>query len=358
MVTTKRFEEHEIPAHIAVVQGTYDRPEITDETHLRWKHLDAPFGASDAITLPDTKVAGRLHGRSFIMPRSFVLNTRETVRGATIADLVLHADSRNAGRLIALVKATKQLENYDIVLHSSNEVSDIFYRNMFKFPVYFSLASAGFPVRLKNYLESSGKSTFLASLANTALFPARLAMPIMRGVSGLLFGIRFGDAPSREDLDRIHTAHHARTGPQFERSSDYVEWRYRTGPISRSDVIGLYGRDGVSMGYAAVRSVDVDGIQFCVLMDLITDKILTAGQVMALKFALIDHTRKAGNDIAFSMFNPNHAELAPLAAFPFVTVPDSALPHPSPVFIHKMDGQIDADAARTVYFMVGDLDYF
>lgn len=358
MVKIQEFRAVDIPAHVDVAYETYDRPEVIDEDQLTWKHLETPFGPSEAVVLLDINVKGRLHGRSFIMPRPFVTKGEKIVRGATVADLVLRPESRNAGRLIAMVKATKQLENHDIVLHSSNEVSDVFYRKMFKFPVRFSLASAGLPVRLGSYVRKSGKSPVLAQLANLALLPARLAMPLIRWVTGAATGLKLGDAPDPVSMDAIHKGHHIRTGPQFERSAKYVDWRYRKGPISRSDVVGLYKKGGEAIGYAALRSVTLDEIRFCVLMDLITRRALSSAELMAFKFAMIDWTRKTGGDIAFAMFNPEHLELAKLSNFPFVRVPDSALPHPSPIFLHQKAGTLDDDSAKSLFFMVGDLDYF
>ena len=292
------------------------------------------------------------------MPRTFITNDNQLVRGATISDLVIRHESRNAGRLISIVKATTQVKGYDLVLHSSNEVSDIFYRKMFKFPVRFSLASAGLPVRLKSYMLKAGKGALLAQIADFVLLPARLAMPLTRWVSGMATGLKFGDAPGRSDMDAIHKAHHARTGPQFQRSADYVEWRYLSGPISRSDLIGIYQKGGTILGYAALRRVDLDRIKFCILMDLITKRPLSSAELVALKFGIIDKTRETGDDIAFTMFNPEHAELSKLSGFPFIDVPDSALPHPTPVFLHQDDNVLDDADAKSLFFMVGDLDYF
>jgi len=358
VIGVHKFRIEDIEAHVDVALETYDRPEIIGEDHIRWKHLDSPYGPSEAVTLSDKNAEGRLHGRSFIMPRPFITSGGNIVSGATVADLVIRPESRNAGRLIAMVKAAKQFDKCDLIIHSSNEVSDVFYRRMFKFPVRFSLVSAGLPVRLKSYVRKAGKGDFLAQLADFMLFPARLAMPLTRWLSGAAAGLKLGDMPSRTEIDSIHEAHHARTGPQFQRSADYVEWRYLSGPISRSDVVGLYQKGGATLGYAALRRVNLDGMKFCILMDLVTHRALSSRELMALKFAIIDKTRKTGDDIAFAMFNSEHLELAKLSGFPFINIPDSSLPHPTPIFLHEKGETIDKGAAKTLFFMVGDLDYF
>jgi len=93
-------------------------------------------------------------------------------------------------------------------------------------------------------------------------------------------------------------------------------------------------------------------------MDLITKRALSALELTAFKFAMIDRTRASGDDIAFVMFNPENLELAKLASFPFVSVPDSTLPHPTPIFLHQRNNVLSEEAAKTLFFMVGDLDYF
>ena len=55
MAQIKTFAEARISDHQHVAKGTYDRPEVLDTRHIHWKHLDNPFGPSDAIEIYEKK---------------------------------------------------------------------------------------------------------------------------------------------------------------------------------------------------------------------------------------------------------------------------------------------------------------
>lgn len=358
MVDIQIFTKDKIGIHQDVARGTYSAPEVVDAQHIYWKHIQNPFGPSSVITLPGNSLEAKIIGRSFLAVRDFHIDHLTTIKGSTVTDLVVKPEHRTAGRLIKLVKASKSFHNTKITIHSSNEVSDVFYRKMFKFPVRFSLASAGFPVRLSGYLKNKHVPNFATICINLVYSPARW---IVRGLTPLLqlfSGLKLGRLPSTKELDRIHDGHHSRTGPQFRRNAEYVYWRYLEGPISRSEVYGIFNRNQKCVGYFAVRKVTLNGMIFTVLMDIITEQSLTKMQYLFLKFALMKITIKNGSEIAFAMFNPHHEELRWLNKFPFIKVPDNALPHPTPIFIHQHESLSNINDLDKMYFTIADLDYF
>jgi len=347
-----------IQAHQSVAEGTYENPEVVNPNHIRWKHLDNPFGASTAISIPGKANEPEVLGRSFIVARDFKVDTKTSIPGSTVTDLVIQPHYRNAARLIALVKASKSFHNTKITIHSSNEVSDVFYRKMFKFPVRFSLASSGFPVRLQGFLINKSAPAFLAKIIDFIYTPIRWVTYVFANLLTLMLGFKVSRMPTHEELDEIHEGHHHRTGPQFVRNRDYVNWRFLDGPISKSNVHGVFDRKAKCIGYFATRKVELNNIPFTILMDIATTKKLTAGQRLCLKFSLIKITIKNGSEIAFAMFNPNHDELSWLNSFPFVKVPDSVLPHPTPIFIHQHEALGEINGLNEMYFTLADLDYF
>lgn len=358
MVNIQTFTQDKISMHQDVAKSTYSAPEVVDEQHIYWKHILNPFGPSSVITLPGNSPETEILGHSFLAARDFHIDYLTTIKGSTVTDLVVKPEHRTAGRLIKLVKASKSFHNTKITIHSSNEVSDVFYRRMFKFPVRFSLASSGFPVRLSGYLKNKHVPNFVAIFINLLYSPTRW---IVRGLTPLLqlfSGLKLGRLPTTQELDRIHDGHHSRTGPQFSRNTKYVYWRYLEGPISKSEVYGIYDCNQKCVGYFAVRKVTFNGMIFTVLMDIITEQSLTKMQYLFVKFALMKITIKNGSEIAFAMFNPHHKELRWLRKLPFIKVPDNALPHPTPIFIHKHQSLSKIKDLDKMYFTIADLDYF
>lgn len=358
MAQIKTFTEARISDHQHVAKGTYDRPEVLDTRHIHWKHLDNPSGPSDAIEIYEKKNKMNLIGRAFLMPREFILADGSSIAGATVTDLVVKPEYRSAARLIDLVKSVKSFSNAKFVIHSSNEVSDIFYRKMFKFPVHFSLSSSGCPVRIKSLLCSRKVPGAIAAFANFLFTPARWSMQSTRYILGCITGMRFGDMPSGDTLHTIHSMHHKRTGPQFRRNADFVEWRYRSGSISKSELYGLYNRKKECFGYIAVRKTEVNNLSFLILMDLVISYPLTKIEYFWLKVALMSLTVRSGADIAFVMYNDGHPELAPFGNLPFIRIPDSVLPHSTPIFSHRHASVAEIKNIDQLYFTLADLDYF
>lgn len=358
MVNIQTFTEDKISIHQDVAKGTYSSPEVVDAQHIYWKHIQNPFGPSSVITLTGNSSENAIIGRSFLARRDFQINYATIIKGSTVTDLVVMPEYRTAGRLIELVKASKSFHNSMITIHSSNEVSDVFYRKMFKFPVIFSLESAGFPVRLTGYLRNKNVPNFAASLINLVYSPVRWMIHGITPLLKLFSGIKLGRLPTTQELDKIHHGHHSRTGPQFSRNAKYFYWRYIDGPISQSRVYGIFDSDNECIGYFSIRKVSLNGMIFTVLMDIVTEQSMTKLQYLFLKFALMKLTMKNKSEITFAMFNPNHKELNWLGELPFIKVPDSALPHPTPIFVHQHESINKIKDLHKMYFTIADLDYF
>lgn len=358
MANIRTFTEAGIPEHQSVAEKTYDTPEVLDPKHIRWKHLNNPFGPSDAIEIRNDSDDMELIGRAFLVRRNFVRGDGTTLAGATVTDLVVRPEHRSAMRLVDLVKSVKAFSNSKFVIHSSNEISDVFYRNMFKFPVHFSLSSAGCPMRVLRLLLNRNVPKVLSVLADGLFSPVRWASKTLKAIMNAVTGLHLGEMPSGNELAAIHAAHHARTGPQFQRDELFVDWRYRTGPVSKSNLYGLYHRSRGCIGYIAVRQATVDGLSFIILMDLVTNECLTGAALVWLKATLLQLTIQADADVAFVMYNGNHPEQSELGNFPFMRIPDSVLPHPTPIFSHRHESVDAIEGIEKIYFTLTDLDYF
>lgn len=357
MIRYESFDPTHVEAHIDVAKDVYAIDQVVRPDHVIWKHANAPFGPSLAIEIEDKDDTKRLIGRSFLARRPFVKPDGTYIRGATVTDLVIRPENRSALHLIKMVKATKNHPDFDIVVHSSNEVSDVFYRGMFKFPVRFSLASAALPVRLRNILVSRGVFDSLARAMDGIFGVGRLMITALGGMTRRLAGLSFTELPNDDVLDDIHSAHQAHAGAQFLRDRDFMQWRYRDGPISRSELTGLW-KGGTCLGYIATRSAAIEPFGFTLLMDMVTRRPLRKIERIALQLQLARTAIRNGSDAAFVMYNPESPAMEGLGKLPFVLLPDTILPHPTPIFVHTDDPDLDSDALRRLYITLADLDYF
>ena len=130
-ISTETMSADRVDEHLALAALVYDTPQVLDSPHFTWKHCASPYGASLCVALrtDDTRLAGRM----LLQPRRFFTARDSALDGATITDLVIDPKHRSAAQLISMVKAAKAPAGISLVIHTSNEVSDPLYRQLFKF---------------------------------------------------------------------------------------------------------------------------------------------------------------------------------------------------------------------------------
>ena len=335
-----------------MARKVYEGPATTDRDHWNWKHAQSPFGASEVTSL---LASGELVGRTISSSRPFRVDG-VVCRGRTIMDFVIDPAFRRADQTIRLIRAGSQMEDGDIILHGSNEMSDALYRKLFRYPIVGSLTAAAFPLRVRGLVAKiAGRA---ASRVDVLVAPWRWLCRGIGAAAQALTGIRLVEAaPTDAEMDEMLQAFREKAGPHFERSRAFVDWRFRAGPVFNARVLSIRTK-GVFRGYVAVRRVTVEGFEFEVIIDFAHDLRLRGSERLALRLALIGMTARRGGDALFVIANFANEAIRQTLGFPLVPIPDRFLKHPTPIFAHVRDHRENRLKALGGTFMtLADIDY-
>ena len=341
--------------HIAVGKTVYCKPEVVDELHVTWKHLSSPYGASSVISLRNESEL--IIGHTFLQPRKFCIDFFRSYNGAVVTDLVINPLFRNAATLIAITRAIKSPLNFDMVLHTSNEVSDQIYKKLFKFPVSCDLNSAGIPINFGSILRSRLKNVIAISLVNLISIAWRWLLIALNRVIGFFSPLKFVTEPSECEVEEVLSDFAKICGSHFERTPGFLKWRFKDGPLFNGRTKWIES-GGVCIGYLVFKDVHISGLKVCVIMDVCFRRHLSLMESIAIKLLSITLAINGSCDAVFTLCNFNNSALKWLQDFPFIKIPDEVLPHPSPIFIHASEEVYPSLNRKSIYLTLADLDYF
>jgi hypothetical protein len=270
---------------------------------------------------------------------------------------VVTPTERNAATLIKMTKAIKTPDNIDVVVHTSNESSDLIYQKLFKFPVVFKLSATGLPVRCSNILKPHLNSAAILRLAEILLSPWRWVLRSIAFAASFALDLRLGDIPDRGTTADIFQEYRRIAGPHFERSQDFFQWRFYDGPIFNAHIEWVWSKSEC-LGYLAWRRVSLGGLSVLVIMDVVLRRRLTPSEAITLKFIATQVAIESGCDASFSLANIENRSLKWLKGFPFVSIPDKYLPHSTPLFVHASEEYKSLAVRRDIFLTLADLDYF
>jgi len=354
-ISLELVDEKRISEHVAVGASVYSSQEVTSVDHLRWKHLESPYGPSTSVSLRNER--DDLVGRSFIQPRTFCVTPSTSCSGATITDLVIMPEERNAASLIGMTRAIKSPDGVDVVIHTSNDVSDLIYRKLFKFPIAFTLVATGLPVRVSNILKPYLKNPILIQVAELLISPWRWLLRACALVMSAVSGVRFAAKPTDSVMSEIFEEYRQHAGAHFERSQRFIDWRFSTGLIFNGEIEWVWNR-GQCLGYVAFKRVALGGLEVFVILDVVLRRRLALKEAIALKFLATRLAIQGSCDAVFTLVNIKNPALKWLQGFPFLRIPDRHLPHPTPIFIHTSNKCRSLEGRADLFFTLADLDYF
>jgi hypothetical protein len=349
------FNKNKLSEHIAVGASVYSSPEVINSDHLLWKHLQNPYGPSTSVSLRNA--SEELVGRSFIQPRTFWITPSISCRGATVTDLVIMPAERNAASLISMTRAIKSPDGIDVVVHTSNDSSDLIYRKLFKFPIAFTLAATGLPLRVSNILKPHLANPTLRKAIELLVSPWRWLLRASGLVMGAVSDVKFAAEPSDSVMSEIFEEYRQYAGAHFERSPRFLKWRFSEGPLFNGKVEWVWCQ-GECLGYLAFKQVTLGGLVVFVIMDAVLRRRLTLKEAIALKFLAARLAIESSCDAVFTLVNIENSALKWLKGFPFFHIPDRHLPHPTPIFIHASNEHRSLEKHADLFFTLADLDYF
>lgn len=354
-ITIEQLTDEDLSNHIEVGASEYSTPEVINRNHVRWKHLENPSGVSVCVSLRNN--LSELVGHSFLQRRQLCLSGGKSLRAAIITDLVIVPRERNAAALIGMTRAAKGADGFDFVLHTSNNISDTIYRRLFKFPVVCSLTAAGLPLRVCNAMSRYVHSRFICAVVDFLVTPWRWGVRGSASFASLVSAVSFAEEPEKDRVSKILQKFSEGAGLHFERSSEFLEWRFRAGPISKSDLLWIYSRQEC-LGYIATRKVSISGLDVLVILDSVLSRPMGTLESAAIKLLCAREGVLKNCDAVFCLANMSNNALGWWGKLPYFRIPDKFLPHPTPIFTHATNGLISVTDQERFFLTLADLDYF
>jgi len=336
----------------ATLSGTaFEDPAQLDPKHIVWKHVNTPHGPSTAYHLYD---GDNLVGRVLSQPRAFKVDG-DRLNGAFMIDLYIHPDYRGGLNFMRLMETVEADPAFDFICHSSNETSDLLFREMLKRPHPVNLSAFGVPLRIGR-LQISTPLRHVARLfqpLSRLVLRARIAAS-MRNPP---FTLR-EEAPNPAEFERVRAAFETEAGPQFERSLEFLDWRFNASPCWNGSVRHLFSGDRYR-GYLAFSRAEILGGRFCILSDTMLDPNFTERERRHLRYAVLNEALENDLDAVYGMLNADNPFARTLLGFPFVKIPDGMLPHPVPLFVYAgQEAATPLESETSTYITLADLDYF
>jgi hypothetical protein len=355
-INIELMSEDRISEHLELASLVYETPQVIEKIHFVWKHCVSPCGNSLCVALRNDEA--KLVGRMLLQPRKFWVDRDKSLSGATITDLVIDPKHRSAAHFIGMVKAAKSPAGMALVIHTSNEVSEPLYRQLFKFKSAVELLALGLPVSIFRFLKPYIANSYLRrGLDILTIAPIRLCFRAWAGILTLFTKVRLGERPSDKELDVILKEFKSAAGPHFERTSDFIKWRISDSPLFPIHIEWLWqGKE--CLGYMAWQRIEKRELQIFVIIDLVTRRQLNTSQLRAMKLLAISLCIEHEMDAVFTLINVKNPLLEGLASFPFLRIPESQLPHPSPIYFHADDKDFPLDQRGATYLSLADLDFF
>jgi hypothetical protein len=354
-IKLENFNYDGLQEQISVAKSVYSSLEVVDPAHIRWKHLTSPYGKSTCITLRNDK--GILLGRSFLQPRKFWVKKDISYHGAMVTDLVIDPQARNASALIDMTRAFKSPTGIKLVVHTSNEVSDPIYRNLFKFPVACTLTALGLPLYFAKVLRPYLKNLRVLNVLDYLLTPWRWGLLGFSSAFELASGVGFIARPQESEMLEVFNGFKEISESHFERSLAFHRWRFGEGPIFNGEIKWIKSK-GICIGCVVFKQVEFGELSTCVLLDIVMRRNLTRTEKIAIKLLVVKYAIRLTSDVLFTLANTDNPALKWLNGFPFIVIPDKLLPHPTPIFIHSSEEIYPSPNHKNIYLTLADLDYF
>ena len=351
-LTRSIFSPAHTASHMRLARKVYEGPATTDPEHWEWKHSRSPFGPSEVSSLLESD---ELVGRTVSSIRPFRLGGM-VLRGKTIMDFVIDPAVRRADHAVRLIRCGSQMDDCDLILHGSNEMSDILYRKLFRYPIVGAMTSSAFPLRIRGLLGKflqRGSATIDRLIA-----PWRWLWRFGGFTAQTLLHVSLEEGlPADDEVEAMLDRFRSGVGPHFERTRDFIRWRFETGPLFNARILSIRTR-GRFRGYVAVRRVIVDGFEFEVIIDFAHDLELGALERLAIRMMLIARTAQTSADALFVIANFANDATRKMLGAPLMPIPDRFLKHPTPIFAHiREDRENRLKALGGTFMTLADIDY-
>ena len=353
MINCKKFRQKDIENFVFLSKKQYSNEETTNSKHILWKHCLSPLGKSEYITL---KHKNKIIGRSLLQPQHFKIGMK-TYKIALVTDVLIDPNYRfPPTNFIKLTKACEKNGSYDFIYHTSNNITENFYRKLFNFNQPIKMKSYGFPIKLSNFIKN--KIGFKLEILDLIFYFFKKLNLLILDVINLITDIDIiRKVPSDQELKSLINQAIIMKTPIFIKNQRFLKWRFETSSLWRSKIFSVV-KDNKNLGYFCSRIVRIDGIYYFTVLDFFYSEKLTKLELFKIRLIQYKMACELAADAIFTMTNPNSNIGKNTIGYPFLRIPDSLLPHKTPIFFRSLPISISLPTISKTHITLADLDYF
>ena len=322
---------------------------------IKWRHLNSPAGPSTSVQLHNDV---RQIARIWVQSNYWRLSQNE-LRVASPIDLLIDPGFRKTQVFISIFNSGMKtaLSDADLVLHTSNPLTDDLYRKLLKLSPITDLDGAIFPLRP---IELLSKRIGITLPKMLKIFDTFFKWLVLLMTTVLRGDLRVTAVPETNIQESIIENFHLTQSFASRRSAQDREWRY-SGAGSFSYQIQWFKSGNSPIGYLVWSDREINGIKGRFIIDVVFGENLSKYTRIIMWSRAINIAIANGVHALFFFYNSKCDTLRSLSGFPMVRVKRSLLPQQIPIFVRYREDRTvpDADSLMSKgYFVLADLDMF
>jgi len=354
-IVFNKFTEDQVLNFIRLSEIEYGELEsVTNADHVRFKHLQIPYGTSTAMNLEHEN---EVVGRAMLQPRLISLFGKQ-FPSAFVTDVLIHPDFRRpASNFISLMKSIKEAQDFSLVFHTSNNNTENIYKKLLGFKCPLSLSGFGFLLNFRKVLCKVLK--FDSPLFDLFSVPYKFLVLALCKTVNIFFDFKITpEEPGDSHFNEFIQNEAIKNDCEMVRDAKFLKWRFSQSPLWQANTLYLY-RDSKLCGYVVLQNVELENLKFTIVMDFALNERLSSLQLLCLRFSIIHKALNDDDDMIFTLLNPLSISSKRFIGFPWIKIPEKYLPHKTPIFIHIKDAaMVNMENLSNIHVTLADLDYF
>jgi hypothetical protein len=255
------------------------------------------------------------------------------------------------------MKSIKEAQNFPLVFHTSNNVTEDIYNKILRFKCLFSLSAFGFLLNIRKVVFKL--LNFDSPLFELLSIPYKYFVLILcRAVATFANFKMSTEVPENTYFNEFCRKQAIKNDFELVRDSDFLKWRFLQSPLWQAKILYFY-KDSKLCGYMVLRTVEIEGMKFTVVMDFSLNETVNTTQLFCLRCAIIRMALTHGDDMVFTLLNPLSRASKSFIGFPWIKIPEGYMPQRTPMFVHVNDpAMVNLENQSSIHVTLGDLDYF
>jgi hypothetical protein len=344
----KKFDLEQCRSFIFDSKSYYQNNEPTNQKIVHWKFMCFDAHPSYHLYIHNPKT-NRNAGRAVLNTRTLNMKGRHWVV-TQVTDLLTIKTHASLITFIELIKNFNLL-NTNAVFHTSNEKSEKIYSQFFKFKKILELSAFAFPIRPQKVIPILRRYTILEKFIGVYSLLLNALTSFIKMINPVSL---VKSKPSDNITNILHEF--SKREVSLSRSEAFLRWRYFDSPYTYQLYTIKFRKNPI--GILITRSTTFNECRFFLVMDFLTSEQIKWWKNLCLQFAVISEAIVQNADSIFGLLNKKNSNSSAFFKLPFFWVNDNILPHGSPIFQSSTSPSLSTKELGSMYFSLGDLDYF